>query len=645
MRKVIILLIMLIMFLANPMLASPIEVQAADTGTELKIINPETGDGNFIFNPNVTSVGDNFTADVLVYNVSGLFGWQINVTFNPALMHVVDIYTTDDHVLAGQTAFPVSKMIDNEKGYVVWGLTLGPGGTPFSGSGRICQILFQIVKAPQKGEVLTCWIHLDQEGVYYTQLLDEYAEEIPYIPHDGYYDFSWRIPIPPATLKVAPARVVNPTLTPCHSFTINITILNANLLVAFNTTLTFNSTVLTAQSVTKGDILPPTTEFSYIIDNSTGFVKIEAKIPVGTPSVNGSGVLATLVFHVESLGESNLTLTDTILKNEFGGDIEYSIENGYFNNMLIAKLAVTPSEIIDPTLLPPAKFELNVSIDDVERLYQYSLTLTFDPNVLTCVGILFADPMNETHYIPTFNVNNTVGTISVNVTYYQPAVPLTTYEPVTLFSLMFRVKGLGRTPIEIRNASLIDDEGLPIVFETFDGFFASIRRDIAIVNLNVSPGEVYVGQTININVTVKNKGDIQETFNLCIYGNISGNNKLIINQTVTDLASNEERLIVVTWNTTDYTCGNYTIWAVAGPVPYETNLDDNTFWGGSVMLKLLGDIDGNGVVNMTDVVLVVQAFGTYEGHERWNPEADLNFDGKVDMKDIIIVLSNFGKTC
>lgn len=607
--------------------------------TRLKIINPKTGDENFKFSPNTTNVGDTFVADIMVYNVSQLFGWQVNITFNSKLINVVDIYTTDNHVLAGQTNFPVSKIVDNNNGYVVWGLTLGPGGRPFSGSGRICQILFQIIKAPQKGEILTCSIHIDQEGVYYTQLLNEVAAEIPFVPYDGHYDFSWPIEMPPAVLKVTPARVVNPSLTPCNSFAVNISIIDANLLVFINVTLIFNLGVLTIQAITLGELLPPDTEFLYHIDNEFGFAIIEAETSPST-SINGSGTFATLTFHVESLGESSLTLTNTILINKFGNKIEHSTEDGYFNNMLIAKLAVVPNEIIDPTLQPPATFALNITIDDVENLYNYTINLAFNSRVLSCIGLLFMDPLNETNYDPNFSVNNSIGTISIHVFYYKPANPLTTYEPITLFSLIFRVKGLGASPIKFQNVLLFDNNALPIAFETFDGLFVSIKRDIAVLGIGVFPSEIYAGQVIYINVTVKNIGDIPETFKIHVYAD----DYLIANLTVEDLAPDEELLIETMWNTADNSCGNFTLWAVAGPVPYETNLDDNILRDGTVLLKLLGDVNGDRVINMIDVVVVIQAFGTYEGHARWIPEADLNFDGKVDMKDITLVLSNFGKS-
>jgi len=55
------------------------------------------------------------------------------------------------------------------------------------------------------------------------------------------------------------------------------------------------------------------------------------------------------------------------------------------------------------------------------------------------------------------------------------------------------------------------------------------------------------------------------------------------------------------------------------------------------------DVDGNGRVDMTDVVIVLDAFGSTPGKPNWNPIADINMDYKVDMTDVIIVLDNFGK--
>ena len=60
--------------------------------------------------------------------------------------------------------------------------------------------------------------------------------------------------------------------------------------------------------------------------------------------------------------------------------------------------------------------------------------------------------------------------------------------------------------------------------------------------------------------------------------------------------------------------------------------------------KILGDVNGDGKVDIQDVALVAFAFGSYPGHLRWNPDCDFNGDGRVDIRDIVIVAKEFGKT-
>jgi len=60
--------------------------------------------------------------------------------------------------------------------------------------------------------------------------------------------------------------------------------------------------------------------------------------------------------------------------------------------------------------------------------------------------------------------------------------------------------------------------------------------------------------------------------------------------------------------------------------------------------SLLGDVNYDGIVDMKDIYIVIQAFGSYPGHPKWNLVANINKDNRVDMKDIYLVITNFGKT-
>jgi hypothetical protein len=58
----------------------------------------------------------------------------------------------------------------------------------------------------------------------------------------------------------------------------------------------------------------------------------------------------------------------------------------------------------------------------------------------------------------------------------------------------------------------------------------------------------------------------------------------------------------------------------------------------STTSPLLGDINGDGMVNILDYTLLSNAFGTT------NPASDLNSDGTVNILDYTILSNNFGKS-
>jgi len=64
----------------------------------------------------------------------------------------------------------------------------------------------------------------------------------------------------------------------------------------------------------------------------------------------------------------------------------------------------------------------------------------------------------------------------------------------------------------------------------------------------------------------------------------------------------------------------------------------------SEYLAALGDLNGDGKVDMRDLSIVALAFGSYPRDPRWNPIADVNKDNKINMKDMVIICKNFGKT-
>jgi len=306
-------------------------------------------------------------------------------------------------------------------------------------------------------------------------------------------------------------------------------------------------------------------------------------------------------------------------------------------------LYVDPPEIIDPMLIPPATVDINVTIDDVENMYGYEFKLGYNKEILICIGAVIHPVFGEINYIPNLSIDNTAGIIWINVTYYSLATPITTDSPTALATITFRIIAMGSSVLDLYDTSLVDQTGQPIVHEIGDGFIMTLVRDVAVVNVTTSDNVVYQGSMINITVTVRNEGKQSETFVVNIYHGTT----LIGSHTVTDLAPDyTETTFTFEWNTTDAPpCHNYTISAEAPPLPDETDTADNMFEDGYVKIKMLGDVNGDGTINMRDISEAAQAFGAYPGHPRWNPEVDLNSDGVVNMRDLSMIAQLFGKEC
>jgi transglutaminase-like putative cysteine protease len=59
---------------------------------------------------------------------------------------------------------------------------------------------------------------------------------------------------------------------------------------------------------------------------------------------------------------------------------------------------------------------------------------------------------------------------------------------------------------------------------------------------------------------------------------------------------------------------------------------------------VFGDLSRDNVVNVVDLLIAAQAFGSTPNGANWNEAADLNKDGNVDILDLSIVATRFGRT-
>ena len=186
----------------------------------------------------------------------------------------------------------------------------------------------------------------------------------------------------------------------------------------------------------------------------------------------------------------------------------------------------------------------------------------------------------------------------------------------------------------------------------------SSTPDNAVVDV-VSKTVVGKGCAMNITVTVKNQGLFTATWRSRVNVTVYYNSTIITlpdgkTFVAIDLGRGELVEITVVWNisVTDVPEGNYVLSAYVSPVPFETDLADNSLGDRWVCVTIAGNVVGppntinapDNVVNMRDIGAICNVFGATPSAPDWNPNMDINNDGVADMYDIDIACSNFGKT-
>jgi PKD repeat protein len=176
-------------------------------------------------------------------------------------------------------------------------------------------------------------------------------------------------------------------------------------------------------------------------------------------------------------------------------------------------------------------------------------------------------------------------------------------------------------------------------------------RDVEITNVTAaSPwwsNWAYQGATVNVTVTAENDGQVTESFYVSAYVGTS----MIGNVSIASLAPGATAVEVFPWNTSNVALyQNYTISGQASLVQYEFNATNNVFVDGTFTVRLVGDVNGDEVVDLSDVSIVAEAFGTSIGQPGYVRAADITGavylvpDGVIDLMDIATVSINFGKS-
>jgi len=164
-------------------------------------------------------------------------------------------------------------------------------------------------------------------------------------------------------------------------------------------------------------------------------------------------------------------------------------------------------------------------------------------------------------------------------------------------------------------------------------------HDLAVTNTTISKTVIGQGYNATVNITVQNQGSQTQIFNITIYANTS-----IIQTLQLYLLSGSTTTTTITWNTTGWTKGTYTLEATVTITPAETDTADNTFTYGIVKVTVPGDVDGDRDIDIYDIVRISSSYGAKSGEPRYYANADIDSNGEINIYDVVIATSRYGYT-
>jgi hypothetical protein len=210
----------------------------------------------------------------------------------------------------------------------------------------------------------------------------------------------------------------------------------------------------------------------------------------------------------------------------------------------------------------------------------------------------------------------------------------------TIASISLKAESVGSTSLWLSETKLVDSAANTIPHMDASGIAYITFHDVKVVSVVPSKNIVGKNYTMHVNVTVANQGNFTETFNVTAYANTTA----IHTQSLTLTLGNSANL-TFTWNTTGWSMSNCSISAYAWPVLGEADTANNNFTGGTVLVTIPGDVNGDGYVGPESLNTLLVSYGAPFNPDRpYNPNCDFLNEGYIGPEALNILLSHFGQS-
>lgn len=475
---------------------------------------------------------------------------------------------------------------------------------------------------------------------------------------------SFSVGIQPATAESTPVIKVDPSPIEYYlnavgqEFTVAVKIDNVTKLYGFDIRLRWNTTVLEYVSYSvhvprntylDGVLWNPVLQLVDEVNESTGTYWIAYSSMAPAPSFSGSGTVFTMTFRVkyhprqpEPTANVALELYSTDLASVDATPIVHTVQNG------LVILHALPPTITTLYVAHEgerffrksqgAVFTVDVKVDNVTNLYGFAISLFYDTALLDAVGTAegpFLKTRGNTWVVKDY-INDTEGHVRYALVLL--GTPSGADGSGTLFTVTFRATTatVGTSSLTLSNTDLGDYNADPIDHAILDG---SVTILLVETRVWVSDGFTFAtASSSSISNFVYNHSQKIVSFDLSGPPDIPGYTNLTVPKEAITLGANDVFIVLLNGTARAHTrtenASHYFLCFTYSHTSYRIR----------ILQTLIGDLNGDRVVDMVDVVTICVAFDSTPTQSHWNPVADLKPNDEIDISDVITLTRNYDKT-
>jgi len=427
-----------------------------------------------------------------------------------------------------------------------------------------------------------------------------------------------------------------------ENFKIQVKVYNVANLTAYQFKLSFDTMLLNCVSTSIGNLFPPPPKSNYFvnIDNVNGVIFANVSLQAGENPASGSGSLLTITFNATSGTPYPQTRKSCTL------DIfdDYLYGTGIPPTVILHETCDGTYQ--SPYIPPQLNLTLKTSKEKVffdEKIFINGSLLGNGYPISDALVALEVDTPNASPIAA-----RTLPTSLLPIACPIEVLELTPCSSDGTPQYEFQVNSIANFKVKIKNNSS-NKLNVTMTVNPYDSSNASLG--VAYSTTSIPAGGVI---TVILSVPIEKTA---MSGNATVYANVfSGLPK----DSGTPLSMEKKAAFTITGTaqgTPTYISGLSTgSYATIFNIHYKPHSSGNytiyvtTKYMGSyatqskqIRVSIAGDINDDGVVNLTDLVLLAKAYGSKPGENRWNPNADIDGNGTVGLSDLVILAKNYGK--